>query len=136
MQENGERVVPDHRTQSCHGAVEDVVEVERGREALGHTLEGEEQRVGLGEPAHAVEGGLLLAVGVTGRVVGESARERHEGEECSPQHAVLDTGGGSHLEGVLGGDRGDDDDADDGAVRSTAGEAGEHAGGHDEQDER
>ena len=66
-EEDRESIVAHHRLHSLHGRVEHVVEVERCRQCLGDTLQREQQRVGFGQPADAVECQAVADVLLRGR---------------------------------------------------------------------
>ena len=135
-EEHRQRVVADHRLHSLHRGVEHVVEVERGGQRLGDSLQREEQRVGLGETADAIERQLLLPRCFETGAMGEAAGEGDQTEQAGPQQAVAQPAAEADLVDVLGGDRGDRGDAQLGTEEAAGGEPGEHAGGDQAQRER
>ncbi len=61
-----------------HGAVEDVLEVERRGQRLRHPVERLEQLVRLGQAAEAVECKRLLTLGLGEDATGVAGHHRHE----------------------------------------------------------
>ena len=74
----------DELAEPVDGGVEDLVEVERRGEVLGHLVEAEEELVGVGEAAHAVEGLGVAVVGIARDPPGVAGDDADEDELDAP----------------------------------------------------
>ena len=82
--EDGGEVEVEQAPEAADGGVEHVVEVERGRQGLGDPVQREEQGVGVGQAAEAVEGEGVLAVGLAGDPPGVAGDEGHQQQHQAP----------------------------------------------------
>ena len=137
VQQQGGGVEPEQVAHPLHRRVEHLVEVERGGQALGDAVEGEEQRVGVGQAAEPVEGERVLPVGLAGDPPGVAGDEGDEQELAGPLDARAQV-----VEGVaLAREVGDRDGqrrhrADAHREAEAPGEAGHHDRGEQREDER
>ena len=88
-EEHRQRIVTHHRLHSLHRRVEDIVEIQGGRQGLGDALQREEQRVGFGQTADPVERQLLLACSFEAGAVGQSAGECDQPDSFGQQQAEI-----------------------------------------------
>ena len=131
-----ESVVTHHCLHSLHGRVEHIVEVERGRQRLRDTLQGEQQGVRFSQPADTVEGKLLLTRCFETGAMGETTGEGDKPEQTGPQQPRGEAVACADLVDVPGRDGRDGGDSQLGAEEAAGGEAGEHAGWDQAQRER
>ena len=120
-----------------HRRVEHLVEVERGRQALGDPVEREQQGVGVGQAAQPVEGERVLPVGLAGDPAGVAGDEGDEQELARPLDARAQVVDAVALAGQIGDrhrERRDRTDAHREA--EAAGEPGDHDRGEQREDER
>ena len=83
-EQDGGRRELEQIAQAAHGRVEGFVEVERRGQRLGHAVQREQQRVGVGEAAQTVERQRLLPVGLAGDAPGVARHQRDEDHPRGP----------------------------------------------------
>jgi hypothetical protein len=84
--------------------VEGLVQVEGRRQRLGHLVEGEQQLVGVGQAAQAVEGQGLLDVGLAGDppgVAGHQGDQQSSTDHCTEVRTSVSPQSGSKAQGSV-----------------------------------
>ena len=96
-QQHGDAVVADQRLHAAQGRVEDVAQVQRGRQGLGDAVQGEQQGVGVGQAAESVDGELSFSVGLAGDAPRVAGDDRDQQDDRRPRgrqdHGLRAVGG-------------------------------------------